>query len=97
MGAGDFYRGGKSLKPKPREVKIDPATGLVLPQRGVAVFSRPDNLDRFGGAFRLTNVPESLHIVQQGRDATHYEIVPASPMTMDEYEAALNSIVLVPD
>jgi hypothetical protein len=75
---------------------MDPTTGLVLPQRGVSVFSRPDNLGRFGGAYRLTRVPESLRIIQQGRDATHYEIVPSSPMPMDEYEKALNGIVLVP-
>ena len=96
MSAGSFYRGGRSLKPKPREVKIDPATGLVLPQRGVSVFDLPDNLDRFGGAYRLTNIPETLRIIQQGRDPSHHEIVPASPMTMDEHEQALDSIVLVP-
>jgi hypothetical protein len=95
MAAGSFYRGGNSLRPKPREVKIDPATGLVQTQRGVSVFNRPDNLDRFGGAFRLTNVPESLRIIQQGRDPTHHEVVPVSPMTMGEYEEALESIVLV--
>ena len=95
MAAGNFYRGGSSLKPKPREIKIDPITGLVKPERGVSVFDRPDNLDRFGGAFRLTNVPETLRIVQRGRDPTHYEIVPAAPMTMDEYEGALDTIILV--
>lgn len=95
MAADDFYRGGNSLKPKRREVKIDPATGLLQTQRGVSVFNRPDDLDRFGGAFLLTNLPESLKIIQQGRDPAHHEIVPVSPMTMNEYEAALNSIVLV--
>ncbi len=95
MAAGSFYRGGSTLKPKPREVKIDPVTGLVQTDRGVSVFDRPDNLHRFGGAFLLANVPESLRIIQQGRDPNHYEIVPASPMTMDEYEDALNRIVLV--
>jgi hypothetical protein len=94
MTPGSFYRGGNSLKPKLREVKIDPATGLVQTQRGVSVFNRPDNLDRFGGAFLLTKVPESLRVIQQGRDPAHHEIVPVSPMTMDDYEAALNNIVL---
>ena len=55
MAAGSYYRGGNSLKTKPREVKIDPVTGLVQTQRGVSVFDRPENLDRFGGAFLLTN------------------------------------------
>lgn len=84
MATGSFFRGGNSLKPKSREVKIDPVTGLVQTQRGVSVFSKPDNLDRFGGAFEVTNVPENLRIIQQGRNPTHYEIVPTSPMTMDE-------------
>ncbi|MBI2808494.1 MAG: hypothetical protein HYX68_26200 [Planctomycetes bacterium] len=61
----------------------------------MSVYDRPENLDRFGGAFLLTNVPESVQIIQQGRDPTHYEIVPASPMTMDDYEEALSKIVLV--
>jgi hypothetical protein len=95
MTPGSYYRGGNSLKPKLRQVKIDPATGLVEAQRGVSVFNRPDNLDRFGGAFLLTKVPESLRIIQHGRDPTHHEIVPVSPMTMDDYEEALDSIVLV--
>lgn len=68
---------------------------MVQTQRGVSVFNRPDNLDRFGGAFLLTNVPQTLRIIQQGRDPAHHEIVPVSPMTMDDYEQALNSIVLV--
>jgi hypothetical protein len=95
MGTGSFYRGGNSLKPKRREVKIDPATGLVGTQRGVSVFNRRDNLGRFGGACQLTNIPETLRFIQQGRDPAHHEIVPVSPMTMDDYEEALNSIVLV--
>jgi hypothetical protein len=61
----------------------------------VSVFNRPDNLDRFGGAFLLTKIPASLQIIQRGRDSAHHEIVPAAPMTMDDYEAALNSIILV--
>src|SRR5690242_11726813 len=96
MTPAEFYRGGRSLKPKLREVRIDPATGLVKPERGISVFNRPDNLERFGGAHRVTNVPERLKIIQHGRDPHHFEIVPARPMTLAEYEEALNEIVLVP-
>src|SRR5690349_21279432 len=96
MAAGDYYRGGNSLQPKPFEIKIDPATGLVQPTRGVSVYDRPDHLDRFGGAHRVTNVPPELCIIQRGKDPHHFEIVPAQPMTLDEYEKALAKIILVP-
>jgi hypothetical protein len=92
----DYYRGGSSLKPRPIDVRIDPATGLLRPGRGVSVFSRPDGLDRFGGAHRVTQVPPELAIVQVGRNPTHFEIVPVRPMNLDEYEQALGKIVLVP-
>jgi len=44
----------------------------------------------------VTSVPETLRIVQRGRDLHHYEVVPAMPMTLTEYEGALGQIVLVP-
>ena len=94
MGTGAFYRGGKSLKPKPREVIIDRVTGLVQPARGVSVSSSPANLERFGGAYRLSNVPGDLQIVQIGRNPHHYEIIPANRMTWADYEEALEKIIL---
>jgi hypothetical protein len=96
MAEGNFYRGGTNLRPKPFEVKMDPASGLVQPTHGISVFSRPDDLERFGGAYRVTNLPEELTIIQRGRDPTHFEIVPAYPMALAEYEMALSKIVLVP-
>ncbi len=96
MATDNYYRGGTSLKPRPFEVKIDPPTGLLQPTHGISVFSRPEPLERFGGAFRVTCVPEELKIIQRGRDPSHFEIVPARPMTLAEYEAALSTIVLVP-
>ena len=96
MIAVEYYRGGSNLTPKPRDVRIDRATGMLDSRRGVSVYDRSDNLDRFGGAHRVTNVPSSLKVVQRGRDPHHYEIVPATPMTLDEYEEALATIVLVP-
>ena len=96
MSAQQYYRGGSSLKPKSGEVIIHPTTGLVQPRRGVSVYDRPDNLHRFGGAYRVTQVPVELKIVQHGRDPWHFEIVPVRPMTMQEYEQALAAIVLIP-
>ncbi|HEX8204349.1 MAG TPA: hypothetical protein VF590_27975 [Isosphaeraceae bacterium] len=96
MAADDYYRGGTNLKPRPFEVRVDPVNGMLLPTHGISVFSRPDYLDQFGGAYRVTNVPEELTIIRRGRDPNHFEIVPARTMTLDEYEAALGKIVLVP-
>jgi hypothetical protein len=95
MATAEFYRGGNSLQPKPQEVRLDRATGLVQPTHGVSVFDRPDNLDRFGGAYKVAAVPEELRIIQRGRDPHHFEIVPAHPMTLAQYEEALNKVVLV--
>lgn len=92
----DYYRGGATLAPRPIDVRIDPVTGLLRPGRGVSVYSRPDGLERFGGAHRITQVPPELTIIQVGRDPTHHEIVPARPMTLEEYEQALQKIILVP-
>jgi hypothetical protein len=91
----DFYRGGNSLTPRPQDVRIDPATGLLLTTHGVSVFDRPDGLDRFGGAYRVTAIPDTLRIIQRGRNLHHFEIVPAQPMAQVDYEDALSQIVLV--
>ena len=95
MAVLSFYRGGMSLSPRKIDVSIHRQTSLLQPTRGISVFSRPDGLERFGGAFQVTNVPPELQIIQIGRDPTHYEIVPAQPMTWQDYEDALAKIVLV--
>jgi hypothetical protein len=96
MAESAFYRGGDSLAVRPHEVRVDPATGLVQPTHGVSVFDRPDQLDRFGGAFQITEVPDTLKIIQRGRDVHHHEIVPVAPLTLEEFQAELKRIVLVP-
>jgi len=96
MPSGEFYRGGNNLQPSARDMKIDPRTKLLSTKRGVSVYSRPDNLERFGGAHRVTNIPAELKIIQRGVDPTHHEIVPAQPMLQADYEEALDKIVLVP-
>ncbi len=95
MSTDEFYRGGNSLRAKQQEVRIDPITGLLRTTHGISVFDRPDNLDRFGGAYRVTAVPDDLRIIQRGRDPHHFEIVPARPMTLAEYEQVLNQITLI--
>jgi hypothetical protein len=91
-----FYRGGPSLTPRPGDVRVDPATGLLQPTHGVSVFDRPDGLERFGGAHRLDAIPDNLRVIQRGRDQHHHEIVPAVPMTQAEYADSLAKIVLTP-
>jgi hypothetical protein len=94
--AATYYRGGPSLKPRPHDIRVDRVAGLVQPTHGVSVFDRPDGLERFGGAYRTGSLPDNLKIIQRGRDQHHYEIVPANPMTVAEYEEALSKILLVP-
>lgn len=96
MAPTEYYRGGNSLKPTTRDVKIDPRTNLLSTKRGVSISSRPDGLDRFGGAYRVTSLPPELRIVQIGANPDHYEIVPVHAMSLDEYEELLGKIVLVP-
>jgi len=96
MSPSEYYRGGTNLKPRRDEVRFDPATGLVLPRRGVSVYSRPDNLDRFGGPYKIMQLPPGLRILQFGRDPTHFEIIPDQPMTFEEYERHLQAITLAP-
>src|SRR2546430_3107725 len=96
MATKDYFRGGSSLKPMPQEVKIDRATGLVQTTHGVSVWDRPENLERFGGPYRVTKLPPELRIIRRGRDPHHFEIVPVHPMPFAEYEDALSRVVLVP-
>ena len=91
-----LFRGGPSLVPRPSDIKVDPATGLVRPGRGVSVQSVPDGLDRFGGAFELSGLPPTLTVIQTGRNPNHYEICPINPMTVAEYADALAGIGLTP-
>src|ERR1051325_4578479 len=90
------YRGGISLRFRRDEVKIDPLTGLLRTTYGISVDTDPEFVRRFGGAFRITNVPEGLEIIQRGRRPEHFEIVPAYPMTEDRYQELLDKIDLEP-
>jgi hypothetical protein len=89
-----YYRGGNNLKPRRIDLRFDRVTGFVLPKRGVSVYNRPDGLDRFGGAFRVDNIPPELTVVQTGVDRAHFEIIPVRAMPLADYEAALAKITL---
>src|SRR5947209_3427393 len=94
MSSAVYYRGGNSLKPSRLDVRYDRISGLLRTTRGVSVSDRPDGLDRFGGAYRINGIPDTLKVVQIGRDPHHFEIVPAQPMTFTEYETALQQIAV---
>lgn len=96
MAEREFYRGGGSLIPNLNEVRIDRVSGLVTPRRGVSIRSRKEGLERFGGAYRVTQLPADLQIIQSGRDPDHYEIIPKEPMMFERYESLLQKVVLVP-
>src|SRR6266511_3231773 len=96
MSVPTLYRGGNSLKPRRMDVRFDRATGLVKPERGVSVSTRPDGLDRFGGAYVLGPIPAELQAIQIGKDPFHHELVPSIPMSFDRYAELLGQITLVP-
>ena len=92
MSAPTLCRGGSDLTPQRMGVRIDRATGLVKPDRGVSVSTAPDGLDRFGGAHALGAIPAELRVIQVGRNPNHHEIIPVAPMAFDRYAELLQQI-----
>lgn len=90
------YRGGLAVRFNSHEVKIDRMTGLLKPSHGISVDSDTDNVIRFGGAYKVISIPHGLTIIQRGQRETHFEIVPASPMSPAEFQALLDEIELEP-
>jgi hypothetical protein len=101
LGLSDFFRGGKggvvSFLPTPRDYKIK--DGLVQATHGVSIFNNTTSVTQHGfEAFRVSTetLPESLKIIQRGKDLNHFEIVPRSPMPPVEYQAALARVQATP-
>lgn len=92
----NIFRGGNSFKVKTNEVKINTETGLLKTTHGVSVNVDASKVSKFGGAYKLDSLPEGLKIIQRGADAGHFEIVPAKPMTMNEFQWLLNQIKTSP-
>jgi hypothetical protein len=89
-----YYRGGRDLTPRPHDVRIDRQTGLLKIGYGISVFSNPERVAKFGGAFRLDQIPEGLIVIQRGKDPEHFEVVPSSPMSLEDYSTLLSHIIL---
>ena len=89
-----YYRGSQDLTPRPSDLTIDKATGLVLPQGGISLNSDPAQVQRLGGAHRVLSIPPGLEIVQQGRNPTHHVLRPIRAMTLDDFQMLLQQVVL---
>jgi RHS repeat-associated protein len=87
-----FYRGGASLEAGPNDVKFDPE-GLVKTTHGPSLNTDPAKLERFGEVYEIKLVPPELQIIQRGMNASHYEIVPRQPMTLERFNELLRSVV----
>jgi hypothetical protein len=89
-----IYRGGNQFIAKPNEVKIDPKTGFVKPTNGISVHLDSNKVRRFGGAYKIIDLPDTLKIIQRGRDLQHYEIVPraANLLTFEQFNEELRKI-----
>lgn len=89
-----FYRGGSEFTAKPNEVKIDQLTGFVKPTNGISVHLDANKVSRFGGAYKIIYLPNTLIVVQRGRDPQHYEIVPreANLLTFEQFNEELGKI-----
>jgi RHS repeat-associated protein len=48
-----------------------------------------------GAAYKLTELPKGLKIVQQGKDPGHFEIIPTSKISQEQFQSLLNKIKYV--
>ncbi|OPX41848.1 hypothetical protein CLHUN_42800 [Ruminiclostridium hungatei] len=94
--AVSVYRGGSNFTIKPKEIKIDNATGLVKDTHGISLDVNPNAVSKFGGAYKIDSLPEGLKIIQRGTRTEHFEIVPTKPMTVDRFQELLNKIKTSP-
>lgn len=96
-GEKPLYRGGASVEPrKGIDYKVGP-DGLVN-ERGISLNADKldKNIQKYGGAFELDagSVPAGLKI--KPTSGSHYEIVPARPMTEAEYLNLMKQVQLKP-
>ena len=92
MEKSSVYRGGNSFTASSKDIKKNPATGLLKTSHGVSLNVNPSSVSGFGGAYRVESVPIGVNIIQRGNNLEHYEIVPAYPMTFNRYQNLLNQI-----
>ncbi|MFI8281252.1 polymorphic toxin-type HINT domain-containing protein [Streptomyces sp. NPDC085929] len=100
-GPAEYYRGAKgggpSFVPRPNDYKVDPATGFVKETHGVSLFDNPESITSRGfesHGVDPESMPDTLRVIQRGKDLQHYEIVPASGanLTPKRYAEELSKI-----
>jgi hypothetical protein len=69
---------GKNGKPQGLSLNVDP---------------RDPFIQKYGGAFPVTAVPDGLQVLQSGK-AGHFVVSPAAPMTFEKYQSLLNKVKL---
>ncbi|WP_217208954.1 polymorphic toxin-type HINT domain-containing protein [Streptomyces sp. AC550_RSS872] len=88
-----------SFVPSPRDYKVDRETGFVRETHGVSVFDNPGSVTSNGFVPHMidqSSLPDTLRIIQRGRDPRHFEIVPApgADLTPERYAEELAKIRL---
>ena len=91
------YRGGTSFQLKPGEFKINKETGLVKTTHGVSLDVDANTVAKFGGAYKIESIPEGLKIIQRGKRAEHFEIVPTKEISVEKFQSLLNKVKVVPN
>lgn len=76
---------------------MNPETGNVQPTHGLSVFDNAESVSSKGfvpNEVDLDSVPDSLQIIQRGKDPTHFEITPApgADLNPDQFREALECI-----
>lgn len=91
------FRGGADLTPRLGiDVLLERNTGLLRTDRGISRFDDPVKAERFGAVYVVESFPEGLKMQPRGRDSSHYELMPAEPMTFERYVELLTRVVLRP-
>ncbi|MGW3127020.1 RHS repeat-associated core domain-containing protein [Streptomyces sp. NPDC001123] len=101
-GPESCFRGARegespSFVPRPNDFKVDPTTGFVKETHGLSVFDNPESVEGKGfvpHGIDMGSVPDSLRVIQRGKDPRHFEIVPApgANLTPGQYADALSQI-----
>jgi flagellar hook protein FlgE len=101
----NFFRGARageapSFTPRRGEFKVDPKTGFVKDTHGVSVFDNPSSVSSMGlvpHQVDQSTVPDSLRMIQRGKDPSHFEIVPqpGANLTPAQFTGACNNILCI--
>lgn len=55
------------------------------------IMTIPTTVEKFGGAYKITSIPDELQIIHRGR-AEHFEIVPKKDMPLETFQNLLNQV-----